>query len=227
METQPVTSTAVTAPTAASSTSEITSDFDTFLQMLSVQMQNQDPLNPIESTDFAVQLATFSSVEQQVLTNDLLVALSSQISLSNVAEMSNWVGQEVRAAMPIYFDGDPIEIAPNPAAIAEEVELIVKDEEGNEVQSYSIPVSAEPIEWSGIDDSGVPFEEGVYSFEVVSYVDGEVILQETAEVYAEVNEVRSEGGEIVLVMEGGVAVLASYVGALRDPAIEGAADDPV
>lgn len=41
-------------------TAKITSDFNTFLRMLTVQMQNQDPLKPIESSDFAVQLATFS-----------------------------------------------------------------------------------------------------------------------------------------------------------------------
>ncbi|SMY08246.1 Basal-body rod modification protein FlgD [Flavimaricola marinus] len=218
METQAVTSATTTAPTSStSSASAISSDFDTFLQMLSVQMQNQDPLNPIESTDFAVQLATFSSVEQQVLTNDLLVALSSQIALSNVAEMSAWVGQEVRAAMPTYFDGSPVDIAPNPAAIAENVELVVRDETGTEVQRYSIPVSAEPIQWEGVNDLGEPFPPGVYSFEVVSYAGGEVILQETADVYGVVNEVMSEGGEIILVMDGDVAVLASQVGALRAP----------
>jgi flagellar basal-body rod modification protein FlgD len=217
MQTQSITSAPVsTTPTSTtSSASAITSDFDTFLQMLSVQMQNQDPLNPIESTDFAVQLATFSSVEQQVLTNDLLIALGSQIALSNVAEMSAWVGQEVRAPMPVYFDGSPVEIAPNPAAIADNVELLVKDSTGEVVQTLTIPVSAEPIEWAGVDDNGQPFPPGVYSFEVVSYASGEVILQETADVYGEVNEVRSEGGEIILVMDGGVAVVASQVGAIR------------
>ena len=43
----------------------INSDFETFLKMLTAQMENQDPLNPIESSDYAVQLATFSGVEQQ------------------------------------------------------------------------------------------------------------------------------------------------------------------
>ena len=45
----------------------LSSDFETFLKMLTTQMQNQDPLNPVDSTDYATQLATFSSVEQQVL----------------------------------------------------------------------------------------------------------------------------------------------------------------
>ena len=66
---------AAPAPAAAPQGAEkpkISSDFETFLRMLTVQMQNQDPLNPIQSSDFAVQLATFSGVEQQVRTNDLL-----------------------------------------------------------------------------------------------------------------------------------------------------------
>lgn len=219
METLPVTTqTTSSVASTSSATSGISSDFDTFLQMLTVQMQNQDPLNPIESTDFAVQLATFSSVEQQVLSNDLLLALSDQMALSNVADMTAWIGQEIRAAMPTFFDGAPIEVAPNPAAVADNVELVVRNETGDEVQRYSIPVSAEPIEWAGVDHLGQPFESGIYSFEVISYAEGEVILQETAEVYGLVNEVQSEAGQIILLMDGDVAVLASQVGALRTPA---------
>lgn len=214
------TPTTASATSSANSTSAISSDFDTFLQMLTVQMQNQDPLNPIESTDFAVQLATFSSVEQQVLSNDLLRALSDQMALSNVADMTAWIGQEIRAAMPTFFDGAPIEIAPNPAAIADNVELVVRNESGDEVQRYQVPMSAEPIEWAGVDELGQPFEPGIYSFELVSYAEGEVILQETAEVYGLVNEVQSEAGQIILLMNGDVAVLANQVGALRTPSAQ-------
>jgi flagellar basal-body rod modification protein FlgD len=55
----------------------ITADFQTFLQLLTTQLKNQDPLNPMESTEYATQLATFSGVEQQVRTNELLESLSS------------------------------------------------------------------------------------------------------------------------------------------------------
>ncbi|MFV2001871.1 MAG: flagellar hook capping FlgD N-terminal domain-containing protein, partial [Paracoccaceae bacterium] len=53
----------------------VNSDFETFLKLLTTQLKNQDPLKPVDSSDFAVQLATFSSVEQQVKTNDLLTSL--------------------------------------------------------------------------------------------------------------------------------------------------------
>lgn len=217
MDTAPANQVSVTTPTPASDStvnSTITSDFDTFLQMLTAQLEFQDPLDPLESTDFAVQLATFSGVEQQVLSNELLVALGDTLAASSVADMANWIGAVIRAPMPAHFDGDPVTVSPNPAASADTVELVVKDEDGTEIERTEIPVSAEQIAWDGTDQNGVPYEEGVYFFEVVSYSEGDVILQEPAEVYGEVQEVVSEGGQVLLVMEGDVAVASSEVSAL-------------
>jgi flagellar basal-body rod modification protein FlgD len=119
----PVLATAPTIPTAAPAPAPppapaaprgIASDFDTFLRMLTVQMRNQDPLDPIDSADYAVQLATFSGVEQQVRTNELLTALTSQMGLGGLAEMGAWVGREARAAVPARFDGTPVTVQPRP-----------------------------------------------------------------------------------------------------------------
>jgi flagellar basal-body rod modification protein FlgD len=216
METETISSVSVTTPTTSTSSvnSTITSDFDTFLQLLSAQLEYQDPLDPLESTDFAVQLATFSGVEQQVLSNELLVALGDTLAASSVADMANWIGTVIRAPMPAYYDGDPVTISPNPAAISDKVELVVTNEEGDEIERKEIPVSAEPFEWSGKDEYGIPYEDGIYFFEIVSYSEGQVILQEPAEVYGEVQEVVSEGGQILLVLEGDVAVASSQVSAL-------------
>ena len=215
MEPQTINSVSVATPTSSSSIeSQITSDFDTFLKLLSTQLQYQDPLDPLESTDFAVQLATFSGVEQQVMTNELLVALGDTLAASSVADMANWIGTVIRAPMPAYFDGEPVTISPNPAAISDKVELVVTNEDGEEVERMEIPVSAEPITWLGTDEYGIPYEEGVYFFEVVSYSEGDVILSEPAQIYGEVQEVVSEGGQILLVLEGDVAVASSQVTAL-------------
>ena len=55
--------------------SALTSDFDTFLKMLTAQAKYQDPLEPLDSTEYAAQLAQFSMVEQQVQTNEQLLSL--------------------------------------------------------------------------------------------------------------------------------------------------------
>ena len=112
-------------PTTPAATSEISSDFETFLRMLTVQMQNQDPLNPVDSSDYAVQLATFSGVEQQVLTNDLLRGLAAQNGTAGLAQMASWVGMEARAVGPAYFDGAPITVAPEPASFATSAQLLM------------------------------------------------------------------------------------------------------
>ena len=195
----------------------ISSDFETFLKMLTVQMENQDPLNPTDAGEYAMQLATFSGVEQQVLTNDLLEALMIQMGTTGMAQMASWVGKDARATMPAYFDGSPITVAPNPALAAARVELGVTDRTGAEVGRQQIPVSADPIDWAGTDATGAPLPNGTYKFTVISFdANGEVMLEEPADVYATVQEVRSEGGQTILILEGGHAVLASQVSALRD-----------
>ncbi len=206
------------AAPAPASGGTITSDFDTFLKMLTVQMQNQDPLDPIDSADYAVQLATFSGVEQQVMTNELLAGLSGQMALSGLADMASWVGNEARAPMAVRFDGAPVTISPNPVAMADKVELVVKDGTGKEISRVGIPNSADPIEWAGVTADGAPLPPGTYSFAVESWSGTELLLSEPAEVYGTVTEVRSVDGQTALVMEGGILVPASSVTALRTAA---------
>jgi len=204
------------APQTETSEAVISSDFETFLKMLTVQMENQDPLNPTDSSEYAQQLATFSGVEQAVLTNELLSSLMVQMSTTGMAQMADWVGKEARAAVPGHFDGSPITISPNPASVADKVELVVFDADGNEVQRSEIPKSTDPIEWAGTDTNGTPFPSGLYQFQVVSSSNGEVVLAETADIYTRVQEVQSENGNSILVLKGGVSVLASDVSALRE-----------
>lgn len=204
---------------AANNNGVLTSDFETFLKMLTVQMQNQDPLNPVESTEYATQLATFSSVEQQVRTNDLLQAMMVQVGAMGMAQLAGWVGMEARAATGGYFDGAPVQVSPNPLRAADQAFLVVTDSLGNEVSRQEIPVSNETLEWAGVDSDGAPLPEGLYTFKVESYSEGELLSSDTAEVYSEIVEARGENGTTVLILEGGAKVDASAVTALRDPTV--------
>jgi len=197
----------------------ISADFETFLKMLTVQMTNQDPLNPIESSDFAVQLATFSGVEQQVQTNDLLKALAAQMGATGMVQMAAWVGKEARAAVAADWTGAPVTLAPDPVQGATRAELVVRDAEGVEKQRFDIPTTTDPLEWAGVGPDGTPLPLGAYTFEVISY-QGEAAVDVTlAEVYARISEVQSLDGETVLTFTSGATASASSVTALRDPAL--------
>lgn len=197
--------------------SVLSSDFETFLRMLTAQAKYQDPLEPLDSSEYASQLAQFSSVEQQVLTNDLLNAMMTQLASSNMAQLSSWIGNEARTTSGALFDGAPVTIIPTPATAAEKVDLVVYDASGEEVQRKKLPVSTDPVQWAGVADDGTPFAKGVYTFKVESRTNGKLVSTTPAESYSKVIEVRTQGTGTVLILEGGTAVPASSVSALRQP----------
>lgn len=211
-----VTATIATTTTAApTSSSAISSDFETFLNMLTVQMQNQDPLNPTDPSDYAVQLATFSSVEQQVKTNDLLAQLMAVMSSSAMSDMGAWIGQDVRAPTAAHFDGSPISVTTSVDTEADSADLVVVNSYGAEVQRITIDPTSGTVTWAGVDDDGSPMTAGDYSFYVERYQSDTLIATTQASVYGTVAEVRTESGATVLVLENGAEVPVETVTALR------------
>ena len=82
------------AQTSAVSTPQ-TLDYSAFLRLLIAQMKNQDPMNPIDSTEYVSQLASFSSVEQAVKTNGKLDSLLTSMALTQAEGM---IGRVVTSA---------------------------------------------------------------------------------------------------------------------------------
>lgn len=203
------------APATQAQETALSADFETFLVMLTAQMKNQDPLNPLDSQDFATQLATFSGVEQQVRTNDLITDLSNKLAGSNLGDMASWVGMEARMAVPAQFSGSPIELVPNPILAADRVELVVWNSSGAEVQRMPIPKDGETLTWAGVNAAGQAFPAGEYSFGVLSYSNDEIIDESVPETFTEISEVRLVDGEPVVALTTGTLYLASLVKGLR------------
>lgn len=195
---------------------KITADFDTFLRMLTVQMKNQDPLNPVDSADYAVQLATFSGVEQQVRTNQLLAEMQSRFQQMGMAEMAGWIGKEARSDAAVRYDGRPVTLSPNPAQGATGAVLVVRDIQGGLVAREAIPVSSQPYMWLGADAAGNPLPQGLYTLTLESLNGEDVTNTGSMEHYARVIEARGGPDGTRLVLEGGVEVNADRVTALRE-----------
>lgn len=200
----------------ATSATAITSDFETFLRMLTVQAENQDPLNPIDSSDFAVQLATFSGVEQQVLTNDLLKGLSGSLAGGELAELAGWVGMDARAAAPAVFDGNPIYVEASPQAGAARAEMKVYDQTGQVWDQFTIDTQPGPLIWDGVRADGTPFPDGVYTFSVSSFDgEGNELSSSVALTYNRVIEAQTGPEGARLLLGNGEYVAADAVSALR------------
>jgi len=208
---------ATTTQSNTSSSTEISADFQTFLTMLTAQMQNQDPLNPVDSTDYATQLATFSGVEQQVKTNDLLETLAAQLGASGMSELAGWVGMEARTEAPAWFDGStPVTLAPNPVSGADQTVLVVTDANGNAVSREAISPTNEQLSWDGQDSTGATLPEGLYSFSLESYNSGTLIDTSTVETYGRIIEAQGGADGTQLILRGGTVIATSAVNALRE-----------
>ena len=206
------------ASTNSASNAVISSDFETFLKMLTTQMQNQDPLNPIESSDYAVQLATFSGVEQQVRTNQLLADLANQMGSSGLSQLAGWIGMEARAPVSAQFNGSALTVWPKHDSTADRAELVVRDSVGAEVARQPLALGTESLSWDGKGADGATLPAGRYRFEVQGFRDDAVLDTIPAEVYVPVIEARIEDGRSVLVVQGDQVIGTDEISALCDPA---------
>lgn len=93
-------------PPAASSASAqaglpgIADNFNTFLTLLTTQLQNQDPLSPLDTNEFTSQLVQFASVEQQIRSNETLSSLVSLTRLSQNSAVSTYLGRDALIEAP-------------------------------------------------------------------------------------------------------------------------------
>lgn len=203
---------------AAAATGALGADFETFLRMLTTQMKHQDPLNPMESTEFASQLAQFSAVEQQLRTNDLLVGVQSGLSTMGMGQIGAWIGMEARAEMPVNFSGQSVTLGATPHALADRMELVVRDQKGEIVQELPIPLSDDRFSWDGTGADGQILPEGLYSLAIRSWSGDQTLEERAAMVHGTVQEAALVEGDVWLTMEDGVSIPAADVLGLRGPA---------
>ncbi|AUH33402.1 flagellar hook capping FlgD N-terminal domain-containing protein [Paracoccus tegillarcae] len=194
-------------------------DFETFLRMLTAQLKNQDPLNPMEGSDFAVQLATFSGVEQQAQTNSLLSSLTQQMG-GGVGQLSDWLGREVRVTGPVWFSDRPLTLDINPDPRADSVQLVTLTAGGRELMREEIGVGEGQVDWFGHDALGNKMPDGLYTYRVESWQNGDKIAEAEVGSYARVLEAELARGGVQLVLEGGAMTMADEVQAVRDPRVQ-------
>lgn len=143
---------ASTGSNAAASSASLADNFDTFLNILTAQIQNQDPLEPMDSSQFTDQLVSFSGVEQQIRANQQLESLLSATRSNAGASLSGYLGQTAEIdTSGAGFDGSPITWRYALPASAASATVTVTDERGKVVWSEAgdTSVGAHDFSWSG------------------------------------------------------------------------------
>lgn len=195
-------------------------DFKNFLTLLTAQLKHQDPLSPLDSTQFVEQLASFSAVEQQIETNKLLRELMGDSTKSDFENAGVWIGKEVEAATPeARFEGEPLAFGVPAGPEGAAGEIVIRNSGGEVVYREAIAAGQSAFTWSGKDEDGLVVSEGVYKIAAEFTKDGETAGKKSLSSASSVTEVRLVDGEMKLGLENGAVITVDDVTALREPAV--------
>ena len=160
-------------PSGAPTTGSTDLGEDTFLRLLTTQLQNQDPTNPVSNEEFVAQLATFSQLEELQGLSGKMDSLTMLNASMNNAAMTNLLGQTVVARGDTFHyggTGDSTVYYDAPSAAADST-LTVYNADGDVVYSTDIGALEQgegSFTWNGTDRNGQPLPEGDYTFTVAA-----------------------------------------------------------
>ena len=154
---------------AAAST--LADTFDTFLALLTTQLKNQDPLDPMKSSEFTSQLVQFAGVEQSINTNKKLDQLVQLQTSSQLNSAVSFIGKtvEVISDLLLLKDG-AAKISYGLDRNAAQTIISITDQNGRAVRAVRGETDAgrHEFEWDGRDSNGLQMPDGVYGFSVVA-----------------------------------------------------------
>jgi len=225
MATSPITTTSGLAEKANNTANQglkLAEDFQQFLTLLTTQLQNQDPLSPMDSTEFTNQLVQFTQVEQQINSNQKLDSLLA-LQLSSISSVAlGYVGMDISyISADMNFDGTtPVDINYALATDAVSCKVNVYDEEGDLVYTGDAPkdTGTNKYTWNGKNNEGTTVEAGTYTVKIAAADKEGKTIENSTVVTGHVRGIETQNGVVyVLVGERAVA-LSSIVNASEKPA---------
>ena len=162
------TTTSTTSSTGSTSASEA---YNTFLTLLTTQLQNQDPLNPTDTTEFTNQLISLSGIEQQLETNEMLGNISDNLAALTSSSGLGYIGKTV----DVTGDTAPLQDGTatwgyDLASDADSVALQITDSNGNVVWTGTGETGAgeHSLTWDGSGLNGQQYSDGAYTLTVTA-----------------------------------------------------------
>jgi flagellar basal-body rod modification protein FlgD len=201
---------------AAGGMQELSGNFSTFLTLLTTQLQNQDPLNPMDSSQFTQQLVMFSQVEQQINTNQnlqTLIALNQSNTLSNA---TTYLGKSVTITTGDgALQNGTCTWRYALGSDAASSTITITNSKGQVVYTGAGETASggHDFTWNGEDNSGNQLPDGVYKLSVSAAAPDGSAIQSAIAFKGIVDEVNMTGNEPLL-MIGSMGVPLSQVSAI-------------
>ena len=187
----------------ASSAQQLTGNFNTFLQLLTTQLQNQDPMSPMDSNQFTQQLVQFSQVEQQINTNSNLQTLISLQQGGSASNAVSYLGKTVTVSNGnASLMGGAAAWKYGLGAQATATTLTITNSTGQVVYSGpgSTNAGTSTFNWNGQDNNGNQLPDGVYTMAVNAQAADGSAVQTAVASSGVVSEIDTSGSSPQLVV---------------------------
>ncbi len=192
---------------AATDRNRLSDNYDTFLLLLTAQLQNQDPLAPMDSTQFTQQLVQFSQVEQQIRTNEQLEGLVGQYQAASAGAALSYLGKDaIIEANETYLANGEANWAYNLPTNAESMTVHVRDMSGRIIYTSTTEArtSGEHLfTWDGTTNSGGTAQDGVYELTFEALNAGGTAVTPTVNVRETIMGVDFSSGTPVVITPSG------------------------
>ncbi|MBR0650519.1 flagellar hook assembly protein FlgD [Roseomonas terrae] len=165
-----VTSTTGAGGAATAATTRLGADLNTFLTMLTTQLQNQDPTNPLDTNQMTNQLVQFASVEQQIAMNQNLTSLISLQQSTQLTAAAPMIGRRVEVdSNRVSLQNGSAEVRLPAAGTARTAEITVTDTAGRTLRRETVTLGpgATSWTWDGRNGDGAQQPDGAYAVAVV------------------------------------------------------------
>jgi flagellar basal-body rod modification protein FlgD len=211
------TTTAVSQQTlaaAASSTSTSGADFNMFLKLLTTQMQNQDPLDPMKTSEYTQQLAQYSQIEQTVQQSGTLKEILARLSTQDMAQASGMIGREaIFDSAASGLGSAPASWSYTPAKAATSMVATITDATGHVVTTRSIaPTDATGrFTWDGTRDDGTVAPAGAYTLAIAATNASGAAIPIAANGTGTISGVTQAGGTLAVAVNGISLPLSSLI----------------
>lgn len=211
-----------TVGVAERSGTRLAEDFDDFLVLLTTQLQAQDPLDPMDSSDFTQQLVQFTGVEQQIQANKNLESIAALVAFNGMTAAVSFLGKDVTVNQDTanLQEGSAVWVY-ELAADARQTRLQIVDLNGSVVRTLDGPIDAglHGFVWDGLDDSGLQMPDGPYQLRV----NATNVLDEPVptDVYMRnrVDNIEMIGGEALLSVNGFRVPMTSVLSVADQPPV--------
>lgn len=220
MTTDAITSGTGYTGTAQGATNRLSADYQSFLTLLTAQLMNQNPLEPMDSSTFVTQLAQLSQVEQAVTTNAHLEQISAELSAQAMLGDLQLIGRTVTVpSTKLDLTNGSAQFSFSVAPGAEEVSARILADDGTLIREFTGLSTAagklNKVEWDGKDLHGLTVPDGRFKIEVTAKdPEGKTVATETYAASAVVR-LSLEGGYATLHLANGETTFSGMVVAVE------------